>query len=165
MNAIMGMTAIATANIDNPDQVRECLRKITLSSKHLLGLINDVLDMSKIESGRLSLNLDVLSLREAMESIVSIAQPQVRIKRQSFDVYIHDIRAERVYCDGRAPQPSASESAVQRAQIYARRRKRQRVPCAGGFAAGRCLCAHAFLGARQRHRYVQGVPETHFRLF
>ena len=100
MNAIMGMTAIATANIDNPDQVRECLRKITLSSKHLLGLINDVLDMSKIESGRLSLNLDVLSLREAMESIVSIAQPQVRIKRQSFDVYIHDIRAERVYCDG-----------------------------------------------------------------
>ncbi len=100
MNAIMGMTAIAAANMDKPDQVRDCLRKIALSSKHLLGLINDVLDMSKIESGRLTLNPDALSLREAMESIVSIVQPQVRIKRQAFDVYIHDIRAERVYCDG-----------------------------------------------------------------
>lgn len=47
MNAIVGMTAIATTNLDKPDQVRDCLRKITLSSKHLLGLINDVLDMSK----------------------------------------------------------------------------------------------------------------------
>ena len=50
MNAIVGMTAIATANMDNTQQVQNCLRKIALSSKHLLGLINDVLDMSKIES-------------------------------------------------------------------------------------------------------------------
>ena len=52
MNAIVGMTAIATANIDDKQQVQHCLKKITLSSKHLLGLINDVLDMSKIESGK-----------------------------------------------------------------------------------------------------------------
>ena len=48
MNAIVGMTAIATANIDDKQQVQNCLKKITLSSRHLLGLINDVLDMSKI---------------------------------------------------------------------------------------------------------------------
>ncbi len=99
MNAIVGMTAIATANIDDKDQVQNCLKKITLSSKHLLGLINDVLDMSKIESGKMTLSMDQVSLREVMESIVSIVQPQVRIKNQQFQVSIHDISAENVYCD------------------------------------------------------------------
>lgn len=100
MNAIVGMTAIAAANISKPEQVQDCLRKISLSSKHLLGLINDVLDMSKIESGKLTLNVDRLSLREAMESIVSIVQPQVKAKGQSFDIFIRDIQTEQVRCDG-----------------------------------------------------------------
>ena len=99
MNAIVGMTAIATANIDDKQQVQHCLRKITLSSRHLLGLINDVLDMSKIESGKLTLNMDQISLREVMDSIVSIVQPQVRSKHQHFDVFIHDITTENVCCD------------------------------------------------------------------
>lgn len=99
MNAIVGMTAIATANIDNQQQVQNCLKKISLSSKHLLGLINDVLDMSKIESGKMTLNMDQISLKEVMESIVSIVQPQIRVKKQSFDVLIHDIIEENVYCD------------------------------------------------------------------
>ncbi len=99
MNAIVGMTAIATANIDNLQQVRNCLKKITLSSKHLLGLINDVLDMSKIESGKMTLNLDQVSLREVIEGIVSICQPQVKAKHQQFDVFIHDITTENVLCD------------------------------------------------------------------
>ncbi|NBH71002.1 response regulator [Clostridiaceae bacterium] len=99
MNAIVGMTAIATANMDNPKQVQNCLRKIALSSKHLLGLINDVLDMSKIESGKMTLNVDQVSLREVMDSIVSIVQPQVKAKQQKFDVSIHDIQTENVCCD------------------------------------------------------------------
>ena len=99
MNAIVGMTAIATAHIDDKEQVQNCLKKITLSSKHLLGLINDVLDMSKIESGKMTLSTDQVSLREVMESIVSIVQPQVRIKNQQFQVSIHDISTENVYCD------------------------------------------------------------------
>ena len=99
MNAIVGMTAIATANIDDRQQVQNCLKKITLSSRHLLGLINDVLDMSKIESGKLTLNVDQVSLREVMDSIVSIVQPQVRAKHQQFDVFIHDISTENVCCD------------------------------------------------------------------
>ncbi len=99
MNAIVGMTAIAITNIDNPQQVKNCLKKISLSSKHLLGLINDVLDMSKIESGKMTLNMDQVSLREVIDNIVNIVQPQVKAKKQQFDVFIHDIGVEDVYCD------------------------------------------------------------------
>lgn len=99
MNAIVGMTAIAISNIDNKERVSNCLKKIALSSKHMLGLINDILDMSKIESGKLSLNMEQISLREIMESIVNIVQPQVKAKKQEFDVFINSIDAEEVYCD------------------------------------------------------------------
>ncbi len=99
MNAIVGMTAIATANIDDKQQVQNSLRKITLSSKHLLGLINDILDMSKIENGKLTLNMEQISLREIMDSIVGIVQPQVKAKNQNFDVFLDDIDTEDVYCD------------------------------------------------------------------
>ncbi len=99
MNAIVGMTAIATAHIDDPQQVQNCLKKITMSSRHLLGLINDVLDMSKIESGKMTLNEELVSLREVMESIVSIVQPQVKAKHQKFNISIFDILSENVHCD------------------------------------------------------------------
>ena len=99
MNAIVGMTAIATAHIDDKEQVRNCLRKIALSGKHLLGLINDVLDMSKIESGKMTLTAERISLREVIEGIVSIVQTQVKGKRQNFNVHIDNIVVEDVYCD------------------------------------------------------------------
>ena len=99
MNAIVGMTAIATANLQNQEQVQNCLRKITLSSKHLLGLINDVLDMSKIESGKMTLNIDQVSLREVTDNIVNIVQPQIKAKHQQFNIFTHDIAAENVCCD------------------------------------------------------------------
>lgn len=99
MNAIVGMTAIARANIDNPEQVQNCLKKISLSSKHLLGLINDVLDMSKIESGKMKLNMEQISLREILNGIATIVQPQLKMKKQNFDIYISDIITEDVYCD------------------------------------------------------------------
>ncbi len=100
MNAIIGMTTIATNNIDDKNQLMNCLRKISLSSRHLLGLINDVLDMSKIESGKMTLNPETLSLREAVESIISIILPQTKAKNQRFESYISDILVEKVYCDG-----------------------------------------------------------------
>lgn len=99
MNGIVGMTAIAMTNMNDTQKVQECLRKIALSSKHLLGLINDVLDMSKIESGKLSLNMDKLSLRDTMESIVNIVQPQIKSRNQHFDIFIQKIECEDVYCD------------------------------------------------------------------
>ena len=100
MNAIVGMTAIATAHIDDQKQVQNCLRKITLSSKHLLGLINDVLDMSKIESGKLTLTTDQISLKEVVEGIVNIMQPQIKAKRQTFNIHVENILTENVWCDG-----------------------------------------------------------------
>ncbi|MCX4326383.1 MAG: response regulator [Lachnospiraceae bacterium] len=100
MNAIVGMTEIAGKNIGDDMKVEDCLKKIKLSSKHLLGLINDVLDMSKIESGKLTLNITPISLRDTMDDIVNIIKPQVKTRRQTFDIYINNIIAEDVYCDG-----------------------------------------------------------------
>lgn len=100
MNAIIGMTEIASKNMENPVRMEECLKKIKLSSKHLLGLINDVLDMSKIESGKMVLNESSLSLRDVMDDIVNIIQPQIKARKQYFDIFISDIISENVYCDG-----------------------------------------------------------------
>ncbi len=99
MNGIVGMTAIALTNIDDNARVKDCLKKITLSSKHLLGLINDVLDMSKIENGKLSINMEQISLRDTMASIVNIVRPQIKEKNQHFDIFIRNIIVEDVYCD------------------------------------------------------------------
>lgn len=99
MNAIVGMTAIASSNMDNKQQVQDCLKKITLSSKHLLGLINDILDMSKIESGRMTLNVEQVSLREVLDGITTIVQPQVKVKNHSFSVVVSNVLQETVYCD------------------------------------------------------------------
>ena len=100
MNAIVGMTALALDNTDNPEQVRDYLGKIALSSKHLLGLINDVLDISKIESGKMLLNLETVPLQEAVDSIVNIIQPQAAAKNQRFRVTLREILSENVRCDG-----------------------------------------------------------------
>ncbi len=99
MNAIIGMTEIAMKNIVDPERMEDCLKKIMLSSKHLLGLINDVLDMSKIESGKMTLNMNLMSLRETMDDIVNIIQPQVKARSQYFDIFIRNIISEDVYCD------------------------------------------------------------------
>lgn len=99
VNGIVGMTTIALANVQDVAKVQDCLKKIALSSRHLIGLINDVLDMSKIESGKLSLNMGVISLRETMDSIVNIVQPQVKNKKLHFDVFIQNIKTEMVCCD------------------------------------------------------------------
>ncbi len=99
MNAIIGMTEIAMKNVQDTEQITECLKKIKLSSRHLLGLINDVLDMSKIESGKMELHEHPMSLRDVMNDIVNIVQSQIKQKNQRFDIFIRDIVAEDVLCD------------------------------------------------------------------
>ena len=99
MNAIIGMTSLATNSAGSPEQIQEYLRKIALSSKHLLGLINDVLDISKIESGKMTLNVEPVSLREVMDSIVNIIQPQIKAKNQQFTAAAYEMIAEDVCCD------------------------------------------------------------------
>ena len=100
MNAIVGMTAIAKSHIKNTEQVEDCLKKIDLAGKQLLGLINDVLDMSKIESGKMTINLEPLSLKEAMGTVCDIIRNQLRDKKQNFDIFINSIQCEHVMCDG-----------------------------------------------------------------
>lgn len=90
MNAIIGMTTIAQANLDKPDKMADCLGKIGLSAKFLLSLINDVLDMSKIESGKLSLNLAPFSFHEFIQNIVSIIYGQASDKKQEFHVLVDE---------------------------------------------------------------------------
>ncbi|MDE6750260.1 MAG: response regulator [Lachnospiraceae bacterium] len=99
MNGIMGMTSIAIGSIDNPPRVRSCLRKIHISSRHLLGLINDMLDMSKIENGKLALNMEPLCIRDIMQNIETVIQPQIQEKNQHFNIYLHDIYHENVCSD------------------------------------------------------------------
>ncbi len=91
MNGIIGMTAIAKENIDEQDKVEDCLDKITVSSNHLLALINDILDMSKIESGNVKLQKERVDLAALMESLVVINKPLSDAKSQQFVVTTQDI--------------------------------------------------------------------------
>ncbi len=99
MNAIIGMTTIATKRIDDTQQVQECLRQITRASNHLLTLINDVLDISKVESGKLSLNPAVFSLAEVMANITSITQPHIKEKQMNFEIHARSIKHEYIFAD------------------------------------------------------------------
>lgn len=99
MNAIIGITAIASKHLDEREKIEDCLDKISLSSHHLLTLINDVLDISKIESGKLALNPVNFSLRDTVTSLVNIIRPQMKEKDLQFDVHIHGIAHEIVYAD------------------------------------------------------------------
>ncbi|MBT9776612.1 response regulator [Clostridium sp. MCC353] len=99
MNAIMGMTTIAANNLDNPERVSDCLNKITVSSKLLLSLINEVLDMSKIESGRMVMAEEEVNLTDLIQGIISMVQPQIGAKNLQFNVHLNDIENERVVSD------------------------------------------------------------------
>ena len=99
MNAIMGMTTVAAMHIEDRDRLTDCLNKITISSRHLLALINDVLDMSKIESGKVKLSEEPFGMSDLVESIVTIIRPQVNSRGQRLKVHISDIRHENVIGD------------------------------------------------------------------
>ncbi len=99
MNSIMGLTAIAAMHINDMDRVKDCLGKITVASRHLLGLINEVLDMAKIESGKIALNEEDFDLAEAVENLLTIVNPQIEDKRQHLKVDIADITHEHVVGD------------------------------------------------------------------
>ncbi len=99
MNAIVGFSVLLDKEAENPDKVREYTRKITASSHHLLSLINDVLDMSKIESGKTSLNLDRFSLPELLEELNIILMPQAKAKKQEFKMHIQGAPPEQMIGD------------------------------------------------------------------
>ena len=100
MNAIIGFAGLLERNADNPSKVRDYITKITASGQHMQSLINDILDMSRIENGKMTLNESVFSLTEVLEEVNTVIQPQVMARKQIFvissdeitqDVYIGDI--------------------------------------------------------------------------
>jgi signal transduction histidine kinase/CheY-like chemotaxis protein len=94
MNAVLGFTSLLSREADNPDKVREYTRKIMASGQHLLSLINDILDVSKIESGKVVLNYEEFSLDKAASSVYSIIQPMAKEKGQEFQMEVSGIQLE-----------------------------------------------------------------------
>ena len=99
MNAIIGFTSLAAAHIDHPEQVQDYLGKITTSSNHLLSLINDVLDMSRIESGKVKIEEKETSLPECMHDLKTIVQADIASKQLEFYIDTADVVNEHVLCD------------------------------------------------------------------
>lgn len=99
MNAIVGFTALATAHIDQKDQVEEYLKKIMTSGNHLLSLINDVLDMSRIESGRMHLDEKPCQLPDILHGLRNILQADVHAKQIELYIDAVDVLDEEIYCD------------------------------------------------------------------
>ncbi len=99
MNAIIGFTSLAATHIDNKEQVQDYLSKITTSSNHLLSLINDVLDMSRIESGKVKIEEKETSLPEIMHDLKTIVQADITAKQLEFYIDTADVVNENVLCD------------------------------------------------------------------
>ncbi len=99
MNAVLGFTTLLAKDAENPAKVREYTRKITASGQHLLSLINDILDVSKIESGKVVLNLEKFDLGDVVSSVDAIIQPMAKAKRQEFRMEVSGVRHEYLVGD------------------------------------------------------------------
>ncbi len=99
MNAIIGYTEIAQVHIDDNDKVKDCLAKIMTASQHLLDLLNNILDMSRIESGRARLMEDEYRVSELMHDIWSIEETRIQKKRLNFQIDMSELKDDAVYCD------------------------------------------------------------------
>ncbi len=99
MNAILGFTILLAKDADNPGKVREYTKKITASGQHLLSLINDVLDVSKIESGKVVLTIGEFTLNNMVSSVDAIIRPMAREKGQEFEVLVSGVKQEHLIGD------------------------------------------------------------------
>ncbi len=99
MNAIIGLTTIAEKKLDDREAVEENLRKIALAGSHLLTLINDILDISKVESGKLTLSPLTFSIVETVQNLMNLSQPMVREKNIDFNIRINRMEKEYLYAD------------------------------------------------------------------
>ena len=99
MNAIVGLTYIANKQDSNPEVTQDALKKIDLASNHLLTLINDILDISKVESGKLTINPLSFSIVDTFENLINISQPMVKSKNIDFNFITHGFNHEWLYAD------------------------------------------------------------------
>lgn len=99
INGVMGMTAIAAANLEDKNRVKDCLNKISESAAHLLKLINEVLDMSQIEGGRIQLSREPFNLAELLQNVLNVNYPGIQQKNHTVKVHIHMMEHEEVIGD------------------------------------------------------------------
>lgn len=99
MNAIMGMTSIGLSHIDEKSRIQDCLNKIQTAATHLMSLVNDVLDMSRIDSGRLTINAEAFSLADLIHDVLVIIRPQAVSKNQNLRIEIGRIEEESLLGD------------------------------------------------------------------
>lgn len=99
MNAIIGMTTIAEGHLDDEERVEDCLNKITVSSKHLLSLINEVLDMSKIESGKINLAEEEFNISDLIQNLLTMIRPNTEAKNHKLELNIAKVEHEDVIGD------------------------------------------------------------------
>lgn len=99
MNAIVGLCVLLTRDMDKPQKVANYARKINASCQHLLGLINDILDMNKIESGKNTFNMREFSLATLIDNLNTIVRPQARAKKQAFEIKLQHIKHEFLIAD------------------------------------------------------------------
>ena len=93
------MTTIASSHLENRDRISDCLDKIMLSSKHLLSLVNEVLDMSKIESGKLELSEENFNLSDLMQNILTVIRPSLQAKQHKLEFQIAKVKHDEVIGD------------------------------------------------------------------
>ncbi len=99
MNAVLGFANLLAKEAENPAKVKEYTKKITASGQHLLSLINDILDVSKIESGKVVLNFEPFTLNDLVSSVDAIIQPMAKAKKQNFHVSVTGVRHEELIGD------------------------------------------------------------------
>ncbi len=104
MNAIIGLTAIAGTHMNDKERVADCLSKISVSSKHLIGIINEILDMSKIESGKMELHEESFSLSDLIDNLLIMSKPEVLSKNHALSVSVRKIEHENVIGDSQRIQ-------------------------------------------------------------
>ena len=129
MNAIIGFTSLAATHIDNKEQVLDYLKKISTSSQHLLSLINDVLDMSRIESGKVKIEEKAVHLPDLVHDVRSIIQPDVSAKRLSLFIDTMDVENEDIITDPLRLNQILLNIFVQRHQVHSHRRYDQHPHC------------------------------------
>ena len=94
MNAIIGMATIAGAHLDDRSRLEDCLTKIAFSSRHLLSLINDVLDMSKIDAGKLTVHHDLFQIQQLTDSVISVVYSQAKAQEKIFTCDVSGVKQD-----------------------------------------------------------------------
>ena len=144
MNAIIGFANIAKAHLDRPEKVKESLDKILTSSNHLLELINNVLDMSRIESGRIVLEESWCDIREIVSEVTDLMKPEILSREHEYEFRVAENVPEKVLCD-RLRMTQLLLNLLSNAVKYTPRQGRIRLTVSQGLGAPAGYCALEFV--------------------